>query len=254
MRTAAPLAELSGIRHGFFTRQGGVSEGRYASLNCGLGSGDSREAVHENRRRAAETLGQPVESLVTLFQIHSREVIEVGEPWPEGERPRADALVTDRPGVVLGVLTADCAPVLFADPDARVVGAAHAGWKGAVGGVVEATLERMERLGARRGRIRAAIGPAIGQRSYEVGPEFPAPFLAQDPANARFFVAGEGDRRLFDLKGYVAHRLALAGVGSVVRDEADTLADGASFFSYRRTTKEGGSDYGRLLSAIVLEP
>jgi len=254
MLTAAPLAGLSGIRHGFFTREGGVSEGRYASLNCGLGSGDAREAVHENRRRAAQALGQPVERLVTLFQIHSREVIDLAEPWPERERPRADALVTDRPGVVLGVLTADCAPVLFADPEARVVGAAHAGWKGAVGGVVEATLERMERLGARRGRIRAAVGPAIGAESYEVGPEFPAPFLAQDPANARFFRAGEGDRQLFDLKAYVAHRLALAGVGEVALEPADTLADETRFFSYRRTTKAGGSDYGRLLSAIVLEP
>jgi YfiH family protein len=253
MRTAAPLAELSGIRHGFFTREGGVSEGRYASLNCGLGSGDAREAVHENRKRAAAALGEPAERLVTLFQIHSREVIEVAEPWPATERPRADALVTGKPGVVLGVLTADCAPVLFADPRARVVGAAHAGWKGALGGVAEATLDAMERLGADRRQIHAAIGPAIGARSYEVGPEFPAAFLAQDPGNATFFAQGEGDRLLFDLKAYVAHRLTLAGVGSVTRDEADTLADETRYFSYRRATKLGEPDYGRLLSAIVLE-
>lgn len=253
MRTVASLSELTGLRHGFFTRQGGVSEGRYSSLNCGLGSGDAREAVHENRKRAADALGEPVERLVTLFQIHSREVIAVEEPWPATERPRADALVTARPGVVLGVLTADCAPVLFADPQARVVGAAHAGWKGALGGVAEATLDAMERLGAERRRIRAAVGPAIGARSYEVGPEFPVAFLAQDPANAAFFAKGEGDRQLFDLKAYVAHRLRLAGVGSVAVDEADTLADEQSFFSYRRTTKLGETDYGRLLSAIVLE-
>ena len=253
MRTAAPLAELSGIRHGFFTRAGGVSEGRFASLNCGLGSGDALPAVHENRRRAAAALGEPAEHLVTLFQIHSRDVIAVGEPWPVTERPRADALVTDKPGVVLGVLTADCAPVLFADPEARVVGAAHAGWKGALGGVAEATLDAMERLGADRQRVRAAIGPAIGLKSYEVGPEFPAPFLAQDPANATFFLPGAGDRLLFDLKAYVARRLVLAGVGAVAQDEADTLADEGQFFSYRRTTKRGETDYGRLLSAIVLE-
>jgi YfiH family protein len=253
MLTAAPLAELSGIRHGFFTRAGGVSEGRYASLNCGLGSGDEREAVLENRRRAAAALGARAERLVTLFQIHSPEVMQVDRPWPATERPRADALVTATPGVVLGVLTADCAPVLFADPKARVVGAAHAGWKGAIGGVTEATLDAMERLGADRRNIRAAVGPAIGAKSYEVGPEFPQPFLAQDPANAAFFEPGAGDRQLFDLKAYVARRLTLAGVGDVVLDEADTAADAQRFFSYRRTTKAGDSDYGRLLSAIVLE-
>jgi YfiH family protein len=253
MRTAASLAGLSGIRHGFFTREGGVSEGRYASLNCGLGSGDALEAVRENRARAAAALGQPLEQLVTLFQIHSREVIAVEEPWPQTERPRADALVTGRPGVVLGVLTADCAPLLFADAEARVVGAAHAGWKGALGGVAEATVEAMELLGADRSRIRAAVGPAIGPESYEVGPEFPAPFLAQDADNAQFFRQGLGDRMLFDLKAYVAHRLAQSGVGEVVLDEADTLADEGQFFSYRRTTKAGETDYGRLLSAIVLE-
>ena len=253
MRIAAPLAGLSGIRHGFFTREGGVSEGRYASLNCGLGSGDALEAVRENRSRAAAALGQPLERLVTLFQIHSPEVIAVEEPWPQSERPRADALVSDRPGVVLGVLTADCAPVLFADAGARVVGAAHAGWKGALGGVVEATVDAMERLGAQRRRIRAAVGPAIGAGSYEVGPEFPQPFLAQDAANAAFFRSGTGDRQLFDLKGYVARRLALAGVGEVALDEADTLAGEHQFFSYRRTTKLGERDYGRLLSAIALE-
>jgi len=254
MRAAESLTDHTGLRHAFFTRDGGVSEGLYASLNCGLGSGDAVEAVLENRARAAAALDRPADDLVTLFQIHSAEVITVAEPWPAAVRPRADGLVTDRPGVVLGLLTADCAPILFADTEARVVGAAYAGWKGALSGVAEATLAAMERLGARRERVAAAVGPAIGQASYEVGPEFAAAFLAADPANGRFFGAGQGDRRHFDLKGYVAARLAVAGVGRVSVDAADTQAEEARFFSYRRTTKQGLRDYGRLLSAIVLEP
>lgn len=254
MRTAESLSGLPGLRHAFFTRDGGVSQGIYASLNCGLGSGDAMEAVLENRTRAAAALDRSATELVTLFQIHSADVIQVEEPWPAAERPRADGLVTDRPGVVLGILTADCAPILFADAEARVVGAAHAGWKGALSGVAEATLAAMERLGARRRNIAAAVGPAIGQASYEVGPEFAQAFLAADPANARFFHPGQGDRQHFDLKGYVAARLTAAGVARVSLDPADTQAEEARFFSYRRTTKLGGRDYGRLLSAIVLEP
>lgn len=251
MRTADTLT-LDGIGHGFFTREGGVSEGLYASLNCGLGSGDSPEAVRENRGRVAGRLGVAGERLLTLYQVHSPTAVTVEGPWT-GERPEADALVTATPGLAIGVLTADCAPVLLADPQARVIGAAHAGWKGAVTGVVEATLAAMERLGARRQRIAAAVGPCIAQPSYEVGPEFPAPFLAQDPGNAAFFRPGAGDRLHFDLKGFVAERLRRAGVGALAVDPADTQADEARFFSFRRSTKRGEKDYGRLISAIVLE-
>lgn len=251
MRTADTLT-LDGIGHGFFTRAGGVSEGLYASLNCGLGSGDAAEAVRENRGRVAGRLGVEHERLLTAYQVHSPTAVTVEGPW-QGERPDADALVTATPGLAVGVLTADCAPVLFADAEARVVGAAHAGWKGALTGVLEAAVDAMERLGARRARIAAAVGPCIAQASYEVGPEFAGTFLTQDPANAAFFAPGQGDRLQFDLKGYVAARLRRAGIGALAIDPADTQQDEARFFSFRRSTKRGEKDYGRLISAIVLE-
>ncbi len=250
---ASDTLRLRGVRHAFFTREGGVSEGIYASLNCGLGSGDDPARVAENRRRAMGRLGLGPGSLSTLYQVHSAEVVTVDAPFGPGAAPRADAQVTARPGVALGILTADCAPVLFADAEAGVVGAAHAGWRGALAGIVDATVAAMEALGAARGRIAAAIGPAIGQDSYEVGPEFRAAFLAADPASDRFFAPGRPGRHLFDLPCYVESRLAAAGLGAVARIAADTCAAPDRFFSYRRVTLEGGGDYGRALAAIALE-
>lgn len=248
------LASLAGLRHAFYTRRGGVSEGIYDSLNCGLGSGDAREAVIENRRRAMEFLVLPEEALVTNFQIHSPDVVVVDKAWPRDERPRADAMVTRRPGVALGILTADCAPILFADDAAGVIGAAHAGWRGAVSGVAEATVAAMAKLGADIGRIRAAIGPCIAQASYEVGPEFPGPFLAQDKANERFFrPSRRAGHFMCDLPCYLEMRLKAAGIAATEIITRDTCAEADSFFSYRRTTLAGGKDYGRGLSAIALD-
>ncbi len=254
MLTHAAVDALPGLRHGFFTREGGVSEGLYASLNCGFGSGDAAEHVAENRARALAAAGMPAGSLVTAYQVHSPDVAVVEKLWRRQDAPKVDAMVTDRPGLTLGILTADCGPVLFADAEARVIGAAHAGWRGAVTGVLEATVVAMEALGARRGRIAAVLGPCIAQRSYEVGPEFPAPFLAQSPENAAFFApsAREG-RHMFDLPGYVVHRLGALGLGQVGRLANDTCAEADRFFSYRRATLEGEKDYGRGLSAICLE-
>lgn len=251
---AKALADLPGVQHRFFTRLGGVSTGLYSSLNCGYGSGDSPDNVRENRRRAAVTFGLAEADLLTLHQIHSTDVLTVGaERWSSPGAPKADALVTDRPGVVLGVLAADCAPVLLADVKAFVIGAAHAGWKGALGGVVEAAIAAMERLGARRENLRATIGPCIGHASYEVGPEFPRPFLDQNEANGAFFrPALRAGHFLFDLAGYVAQRLGRGGV-TVSMTGHDTLADPDTFFSYRRNTLNGVRDYGRGLSAIALE-
>jgi YfiH family protein len=242
---------LAPFAHGFFTRLGGASSGIFAGLNCGPGSSDLSDCVAINRARAAQALGLPAEALVTLHQIHSADVLEVTGPL-EGPRPKADALVTATPGVALGVLTADCQPVLFADPEAGVIGAAHAGWKGALDGVLEATLEAMERLGARRARIAAVIGPTISQRAYEVGPEFLDRFLADDPENARFFAGGEGDRVQFDLPAFGLHRLRQAGVGHAEWTRHCTYSDPVHFFSYRRSLHEAEADYGRLLSAIRL--
>jgi polyphenol oxidase len=241
------------VAHGFFGRRGGVSTGRYDSLNGGPGSADDPEAVAENRARVAAVLGARAEALVSLHQVHGRDVIVADQPWPVTARPRADAMVTARPGLALAVLAADCAPVLFADAEAGVVGACHAGWRGALVGVAEATVSAMEHLGAKRGRIAAAIGPTIGPGSYEVGPEFPAPFLADDPEAARFFAAGRrAGRRQFDLPGYLAHRLARLGLAAVAHRAPDTCAASGEYFSYRRTTLEGGGDYGRNVSAIML--
>jgi hypothetical protein len=254
MIEAPSLAQLDGVAHRFFTRRGGVSSGLYSSLNCGYGSGDSPDNVRENRRRAAGTFGKREPELLTLHQIHSTEVLTVGaERWTSPGAPRADGLVTDRPDVVLGVMAADCAPVLLADPQARVIGACHAGWRGALSGVVEATVAAMERLGARRDRVQAAVGPCIGLDSYEVGPEFPAPFLKQDEANTVFFrAAPRAGHFLFDLAGYLTHRIGKAGVAATATGH-DTLASTEDFFSYRRNTLQGVRDYGRGLSAIALE-
>jgi hypothetical protein len=247
------LAQLDGVRHAFYTRRGGVSVGIYDSLNCGLGSGDLRDAVIENRRRAMAFLELPEASLATNFQIHSPDVIVVDQVWPRDERPKADAMVTRTPGIALGILTADCAPVLFADTFNGIVGAAHAGWRGALSGVAEATIAAMVKLGAESHSIQAAIGPCISQASYEVGPEFPAAFLSQDEGNLRFF--GPSQRTghfMFDLGGYLGARLRAIGIAEVEIVARDTCAEAEDFFSYRRTTLSQGKDYGRGLSAIAL--
>jgi YfiH family protein len=243
---------LAPVRHGFFTRRGGASSGVFAGLNCGPGSSDIAEVVALNRARAAGALGLAPDRLVTLHQVHSARVVTVTAAPLPAPRPEADALVTATPGLALAVLTADCQPVLFADAAAGVIGAAHAGWRGALDGVLEATLGAMEALGAQRGRVVAAIGPTISQRAYEVGPEFMDRFLDDDPANARFFANGEGDRLLFDLPGYGLHRLRAAGVAEAEWTRHCTYSDAGRFFSYRRATHRGEADYGRLLSAIRL--
>lgn len=255
MLTLGSFNRLPGLRHAFFTRRGGVSEGIYESLNCGVGSNDRRRNVLENRRRALAAIDLPEGALVTAHQIHSAEATVVEAPWAPGAGPRLDAMATRRPGLALGVLTADCAPVLFVEPTARVVGAAHAGWRGALNGVMTACVEAMESLGAVRRRIRAGVGPCIGKKSYEVGPEFPAPFLKQDAGNGDFFTpAGRTGHFMFDLKGYVARRLAALGLEDVQALPCDTLIEGDRFFSHRRARRDGEEDYGRLLAAICLEP
>lgn len=255
MLTADALSALPAVRHGFFTREGGVSSGIYASLNCGVGSQDDRAAVAENRARVAAGLGVAAANLATPYQVHSAEAVIVEEPWLPGEGPKADAVVTRRPGIAVGVGTADCGPILFADGEARVVGAAHAGWKGAFGGVLEATLAAMEQLGAERGRIVAVLGPTISQEAYEVGPEFQARFLAASAANERFFSPSDRpDHHRFDLPAYIGQRLADAGVGRFDDLALCTYADSRRFFSYRRTTHRGEPDYGRLLHAIAIAP
>ena len=252
MLTLDALDDLPGLRHGFFTREGGVSEGHYASLNCGFGSGDEPARVAENRARIAGRLKVPAERLVTVYQIHSPEVVVADEPWRPGDAPQADALVTDRPGLALGILTADCVPVLFADPAAGIIGAAHAGWKGARGGVLASTVAAMSRLGARPERMVAAIGPCIAQDSYEVGPEFPGQFEGDEAAF--FKPSARPGHFLFDLGGLVEKRLADEGIGVVSRCAADTAAEEERFFSYRRATLRGEPVYGRGLSVIVLAP
>ena len=250
--TAPFLTAALPAPHGFFTRAGGVSAGRFASLNCSLSGRDDADAVRENRRRAADALNLPPGALLGLTQVHGIAVATVETPWPETARPEADAMVTNRSGVLLGIVTGDCAPVLFADAEAGVVGAAHAGWRGAVAGVIEATLDAMEALGAQRGRIAAAIGPCIGQASYEVGPDLRDAVLARGAADDRFFAEGaRPDRWLFDLPGYCAARLAAAGVARHGWIGRDTLAEEACFFSYRRATLGGGGPIGHQLSAIA---
>ncbi|PZQ54216.1 MAG: peptidoglycan editing factor PgeF [Phenylobacterium zucineum] len=247
--TSPLLSGLPGVRHAFFTRQGGVSQGIYASLNVGVGSKDEPQAVQENRRRAADHLGG---ALVTAYQVHSATAHVVDAPWP-GPPPEGDGVVSATPGVVCGALAADCAPILFADAEARVVAAAHAGWKGALTGVAEDTLARMEALGARREHIVAVVGPCIGPASYEVGLEYVARFTDVDPAYARFFTPGAGaDKRQFDLPAFVLHRLEAAGIARCEWVGRDTCAEPDLFFSNRRAFKLGEPDYGRLLSAITL--
>jgi YfiH family protein len=253
MIQAASLAALPGVRHAFFTRDGGVSDGIYRSLNAGLGSRDSPANVGENRARMAAALGVARDNLVTAYQIHSPDVVVAERAWTRENAPRADAVVTTVPGLAVGVSTADCGPVLLADPAGRVVGAAHAGWKGALGGVLEATIATMEQLGAPRDRLVAALGPMIRQQNYEVGPEFVARFEAADRLNGRFFAAADrADRARFDLAGFIAFRLARAGVGQVEDLACCTYADPERFFSYRRSTHRVEPDYGRHVNAIVL--
>ncbi len=250
---ADPLAVASNVRHGFFTRQGGISEGIYASLNCGLGSNDDKALVHENRRRAMRELGLTENVLRTVYQIHSANVVTVSDGANNTAASKADALVSALPGVALGVLAADCAPVLMADAENGVIGATHAGWRGAVSGVIEATVEAMVGLGAAPSQITAVVGPCISQDSYEVGAEFSQAFQDQDAANHRFFAPGTRDGHLqFDLAGYVMSRLAAAGVTASSALGADTYAD-EDLFSYRRTCHRGEPDYGRNLSVITLD-
>ncbi|HEX8263397.1 MAG TPA: peptidoglycan editing factor PgeF [Allosphingosinicella sp.] len=254
---AAPVEALTsgaleGLRHGFLGRRGGVSQGVCSGLNVGWGSADDRDSIAENRRRALDRVA-PGARLVTLHQVHSPDAVRVTEPWPDDARPRGDAMVTDRPGLVLGILTADCAPILLADREAGVVAAAHAGWKGALGGVAEATVAQMERLGAVRARIAAAVGPCIGRRSYEVDDAFLRRFAEADPDHERFFSPGREGRHQFDLEGFVVSRLAAAGVARIEALGEDTYGQPDRFFSYRRATHRGEPDYGRQISLIGLD-
>jgi len=242
---------LYGVKHGFLGRRGGVSTGVHAGLNVGTGSDDEADAIAANRLLAVEAVA-PDASLVTVYQVHSADVVTVVAPIDFEERPRADAMVTSTPGLALGILTADCAPVLLADADSGVVGAAHAGWKGAFAGVCEATVDAMVALGADRARIAAAIGPCIARASYEVDDGFLARFAKADPASERFFGGGRPGHHQFDLEGYVASRLAAAGVARIEALGLDTYADEARFFSYRRATHRGESSYGRQISLIAL--
>jgi polyphenol oxidase len=252
MLQASSLA-LTGIRHAFFTRAGGVSDGLYASLNGGVGSRDDSGRVLENRSRMAAALGVEPHRFLTAYQVHSPNVVVAETPWSSEARPRADAIVTRMRALAIGVTTADCGPVLLADPQAGVIGAAHAGWRGALSGVIEATVEAMERLGAARGHIRAAIGPMIRQSNYEVGPDLIARFGAEDRASNRFFAPAARDgHALFDLAGYVAARLERAGIGQVEDLRCCTYADPAHFFSYRRATHRAEADYGRHVNSIAL--
>jgi YfiH family protein len=254
MMIEAKTLALRGVRHGFFTREGGVSGGLYKSLNGGLGSRDDTAQVAENRARMAATLGVEAHCLLTAYQTHSPDVVVVETPWPAEARPRADAIVTRVPGLGIGVTTADCGPILFVDPEAHVIGAAHAGWRGALGGVVEATVASMEQLGANRSHIHAAVGPMIRQHNYEVGPDLISRFTAQDSASERFFVAApRNGHALFDLAGYIGTRLTRAGIQQIEDLGLCTYADPGRFFSFRRSTHRAEADYGRHVNAIALD-
>jgi YfiH family protein len=247
-----PLLEAAGVKHGFFTRRGGVSDGIYASLNTGVGSSDDAERVSENRRRIAAHLGGTPDDLAACYQVHSA-IAHVAEAGWKGHRPEGDAAVTRAPGVICGVLTADCAPILLADPEAGVVGAAHAGWKGAIGGIIQSTVEAMAGLGAEPSRMVAVVGPCIAQASYEVGADYQDRFEAETPGSGRFFIAGATpDKRMFDLPGFVLWRLEQAGVGQAAWTGHDTRADEDLFYSNRRAFLAGEPDFGRLMSAISL--
>jgi YfiH family protein len=253
MLQARSLTALANIRHGFFTREGGVSAGVYTSLNGGPGSADTPGNVAENRARIAAALGVTPECLITAYQVHSPDVVIVKHPWTADRRPRADAIVTRTPRIAIGVTTADCGPLLLADQTAGVIGAAHAGWRGALSGVAEATIEAMERCGADRRRITAALGPMIRQANYEVGPELVAKFTADSPENERFFRRSPRQgHAFFDLAGYLIVRLAAAGIGPMEDLGCCTYADDARFFSYRRSIHMGQTDYGRHINAIAL--
>lgn len=248
---ATRAALLEPLAHGFLGRKGGVSGGIHGGLNVGLGSADDREAVYENRRRALAAV-LPGAQLVTLHQVHSAEALVATAAWPDDARPHADAVATDRPGLLLGILTADCGPVLLADHHAGVIGAAHAGWKGALGGVTDSVIAAMEGLGAKRDSITAAIGPCIARKSYEVDDGFAQRFEAADPANERFFAAGRPGHHQFDLEAYIAARLAAAGVTRIAALGIDTYAEPDRFFSFRRATHKGEPDYGRQIALIGL--
>jgi polyphenol oxidase len=253
MLQANALAKFGPIRHAFFTRAGGVSAGVYATLNGGTGSNDAPDKIAENRARMAAALGVEPQRFLTAHQIHSPDVVVAEQPWPQGARPRADAIATRQPRLAIGVSTADCGPLLFADAEAGVIGAAHAGWRGAFTGVIEATAAAMETLGAKRSHIAAALGPTIRQPHYEVGPEFVARFVAADPANARFFAAAErAGHAMFDLTGYIAERVHRAGIDDFEDLGLDTYAEPERFYSYRRMTRLGEPDYGRHINAIAL--
>jgi YfiH family protein len=249
--TILRAAALDGVAHGFMGRTGGVTSGPTASLDMGRRGLPRTPELQENQRRVIAAIA-PDSRFATVHQVHSPDAVIVGADWDEDNRPHADALVTDRPGVLLGILTADCAPVLFADREAGVIAAAHAGWKGALHGVTDATIARMEELGADRSRIAAAVGPCIARASYEVDDAFLTRFAATDPANERFFTPGKPGHHQFDLEAYVVHRLAAAGLRRIEALGADTYADPARFFSYRRATHEGAPDYGRQISVIAL--
>src|SRR5690349_7553816 len=253
MLQATSPATIPGIRHAFFTRSGGVSHGVYASLNGGVGSSDAPEKVAENRARMAAALGVSADRLLTPYQIHSPDVVVADEPWTHEKRPRADAVVTRMPRLAIGVSTADCGPLLLADSEAGVIGAAHAGWRGAFTGVIEATVAAMEKLGADRGNIAAALGPTIRQQNYEVGPEFVERFLAADQSNSIYFRAADrAGHSMFDLTGYIAARIQRAGIEQFEDLGLCTYAEPDRFFSYRRTTRSGEPDYGRHINAIAL--
>jgi hypothetical protein len=250
---APELSSHATIRHAFFTRVGGVSEGVYASLNGGLGSNDVPDHVATNRSRMCDTLGVGPDRLVSLYQVHSAEVVTMEAPFPAADRPKADGMVTRVPGLALGIATADCGPILFADPDNRVVGAAHAGWKGALTGVIGATVAAMEKLGAQRSSIVAVLGPTISQGNYEVGADFVARFRAEAPGMERFLGPGQRpDHAQFDLPGFILARLSQEGIGEASALNLCTYADTERFYSFRRTTHRGEPDYGRLISAIAL--
>ncbi|MCH9807942.1 MAG: peptidoglycan editing factor PgeF [Alphaproteobacteria bacterium] len=251
--TSETLSELPGIRHGFFTRNGGVSDGIYASLNCGLGSKDNAEAVKRNRARVALQLSSPQPIVLTPYQVHSATALIVDQPFTPGPPPRGDALVTNTPGLAIGILTADCGPVLLADPVARVVAAAHAGWRGAVGGILEATLAKMVELGAKPARVCASLGPCINQQNYEVGPEFLDDFTAREPSNRRFFTTPDGAAKPhFDLPAFIAARLEGLGIANFDLNAPCTYDNESKFFSFRRSTHSSEPDYGRQISAILV--
>ncbi|HEY7231983.1 MAG TPA: peptidoglycan editing factor PgeF [Pseudolabrys sp.] len=253
MLQASSLATLPGIRHAFFTRAGGVSEGVYTSLNGGVGSSDSPDKIAENRARMAAALGVHADRLLTAYQIHSPDVVVAKEPWTRSDRPRADAIVTQIPRLAIGVSTADCGPLLLADSEAGVVGAAHAGWRGALSGIIEATVAAMERLGAARKRIVAALGPTIRQPNYEVGAEFIERFIAADAGNARYFAPSARDgHAMFDLCGYISYRVEQAGTQQFEDLGLCTYQEPDRFYSYRRSTHTGESDYGRHINAIAI--